>query len=100
MKKYIRPDDQAFRYGGDEFLILCDQVDAQTLLCLANKIKQAFSDKYLEIDTQPHKLYLSISMGIALNCTSWIDLISKADQSLFVSKTQGKNRITFLPTDI
>ena len=100
LKKYIRPDDQAFRYGGDEFLILCDQVDAQTLLCLANKIKQAFSDKYLEIDTQPHKLYLSISMGIALNCTSWIDLISKADQSLFVSKTQGKNRITFLPTDI
>lgn len=95
LKKYLRPHDQAFRYGGDEFLVLCDQVDATTLLNLATQMKQAFADEYLTIDVEPRTLFLSVSMGIALDCASWTDLMSTADQSLFVSKTQGKNCITF-----
>jgi diguanylate cyclase (GGDEF)-like protein len=91
IKSSIREMDFAFRYGGDEFLILVLNQEKDVLLKIAkrifNKITSFKSDKFGTI---------GISVGIALYPDDNKDLekvIKLADQNLYIAKNKGKNRV-------
>lgn len=80
------------RWGGDEFagLISLNQEDATSLL---NALQE-------QIDKDPtfSEYHITISIGATgSRLTDTPDLIySRADRALYISKNQGKNRLTFL----
>jgi len=92
IKKNIRSSDYAFRYGGDEFIILLPLTDKLTSREVAERIR-------LEIEkTEVSGVKLSASFGVASypeDGFTCFDLIGKSDKFAYISKSYGGNRIHY-----
>lgn len=85
IRKQLRETDLAFRYGGEEFLLLLPETNRQTGLQVAEKLRHAVAG---EAD-------VTISLGVtAYRAGTTIDgLIKEADEALYKAKQQGRNRV-------
>jgi len=85
IRKQLRETDLAFRYGGEEFLLLLPEIGLETCRQVAEKLRLAVAK---ETD-------LTISMGVASyqQGASSDEMIRKADQALYLAKQQGRNRV-------
>ena len=85
IRKQLRETDLAFRYGGEEFLLLLPEIDMQSGLQVAEKLRMAVAN-----DTD-----VTISMGVtAYRPGATIDgMIKEADEALYKAKQQGRNRV-------
>lgn len=99
----LRTADVVARFGGDEFVILLPQTDAERAQVLAERIAERFNQD--RGDRFPH-VRVSMSMGIAslqmLEPKDADTLIRHADRALYDAKAAGKNRIVIaaLPTAV
>ena len=95
VKSMIRKDDIFCRFGGEEFVILLPATDAKTAYDLAERIRQKTEAHVFE--SEGHQIKQTISMGVSqLNpsMSSPKDLLEDADQKLYQSKSNGRNRVT------
>ncbi len=87
----IRDSDTLARPGGDEFVIVFNELDHKdTVYGVAKRIIQKLSDKIM---LQGEPVMLSASIGIAFypdHGTSQKDLLKYADLALYKSKRSGK----------
>jgi diguanylate cyclase (GGDEF)-like protein/PAS domain S-box-containing protein len=91
----LHPDDTLCRQGGDEFILLMPDTDAEGTAHVAKKI--------LEITGQPfvigdQRVALTASIGIALfpqDGANFEQLIQSADAALFRVKQSGRNNFQF-----
>ncbi len=92
IKEKIRSSDYAFRYGGDEFIILLPLTDKLISREVAERIR-------LEIEkTEVSGVKLSASFGVASypeDGFTCFDLIGKSDKFAYISKSYGGNRIHY-----
>ena len=97
--------DVAGRYGGEEFLLIFDESNVPTVHGIVERIRKKIERyKFTKIDAAgtpvpDEHLSITVSLGIAENCPGENALkrdqwISRADQALYVSKNQGRNRTT------
>ncbi|MFW6137731.1 MAG: diguanylate cyclase [Spirochaetota bacterium] len=95
-KKYLREKDIIARYGGDEFTVVMPDTCQKEAALLAEKIcREVNSTEALHLDG-PVK-HISTSQGIASypdNADNLTMLRQKADQALYKSKQDGRNRVT------
>ena len=100
MKTIVRSYDIVARWGGEEFIFLITDSSAADVFQLAERIRQT-------IEKTPSKyngmeLPITISFGIA-QCqtgqTEMEELILRADEALYSSKQNGRNRVTFWKVD-
>lgn len=101
IKEVIRDEDTIARIGGDEFIVLLDnvgnnKVDAkENISNLAEKIKDILNSiTYIE----GHINISTPSIGITLFSDASVsvkDIIKQADTAMYVAKKQGKNAIEF-----
>ena len=91
LKQNIRSSDLIVRYGGDEFLILLEQMQFIDARILAEKIRIAISLEEIDLSGSDEKLHVSVSIGFAIGAASWIELLEKADRSLLRAKARGRN---------
>ncbi len=96
LKKHSRKSDVLARYGGEEFIILLPQTSTEGARSEAERIRKIIEDH--KFRSLPNKERLTISVGISVSpdnrITTHDDLISLADQALFVAKNSGRNRVT------
>lgn len=96
IKNSIREIDTAARMGGDEFtIILTDLQKPSDVISVSEKILNAISNP---VHINNEIIYVTASLGIAIyptDCTDQSILISNADQAMFASKENGRNRYTF-----
>lgn len=93
---FINEDDILARNGGDEFVILRNQVKSPEDL-------EQFLEKLISISSHPFLLedetvHISLSAGVALfpqNGLSLSELMKNADIAMYSSKNTGKNNYTF-----
>ena len=93
---FINEDDILARNGGDEFVILRNQIPNMEDL-------EHFLDKLISISSHPFLLedetvHISLSAGVALfpqNGLSLSELMKNADIAMYSSKNSGKNNYTF-----
>ena len=93
---FIAEDDILARNGGDEFVILRNQVGSPDDL-------EQFLNKLISISSHPFLLedetvHISLSAGVALfpqNGLSLSELMNNADIDMYSSKNAGKNSYTF-----
>lgn len=91
--KSVRNTDFVGRYGGEEFIILLPETDATSGYKVAEKIRTIIETANLLGDEMP----LTVSLGIATypeDGANEEELIEKADQALYYSKNNGRNRST------
>jgi len=90
----LRTADLAARYGGDEFIILLPQTDAENSRILAERMVERFSRDVAE---RFPNVRVSMSMGIAslqlLEPKNAESLIRYADRALYDAKKKGKSCI-------
>ena len=90
-----RRDDLLGRLGGEEFALLLVGYDAEASAALAEQCRQRIS----AIDTLPsgHRFRITASFGVAgsRNCGhSFDELMARADDALYASKREGRDRIS------
>jgi diguanylate cyclase (GGDEF)-like protein len=90
----LRSADVAARYGGDEFILLLPQTDADRARVLVERIAEKFGRDVAEALPQ---VCTSMSMGVAsvpsADIKSAESLIRAADRAMYEAKGAGKNRI-------
>ncbi|WP_127520385.1 diguanylate cyclase [Mesorhizobium sp. Z1-4] len=96
IRKAVRENDTVARLGGDEFAIVQTGINQRgDAAVLANRVLALF-EKPFELSVTSVKL--GISIGIALGPDDGAtsdDLLMKADNALYCSKSGGRNRFSF-----
>jgi diguanylate cyclase (GGDEF)-like protein len=95
LRRSVREIDLASRHGGEEFALMLPATDRLGALMAAERIRRdveaAFAAPQLWAEG------LTVSAGIALypeDAGNELELLERADQALYQSKQQGKNRTT------
>lgn len=90
----IRESDYAFRYGGDEFLIIYPNTKVKAALKITERLKQNASMS----SVKENKIKLSLSIGITTyrKFENHKKLIDRVDKIMYESKKNGKNKITLM----
>ncbi|MDR3540385.1 MAG: GGDEF domain-containing protein [Desulfosporosinus sp.] len=85
----LRDGDFLGRYGGDEFIILLPNTDTDTAFRVAERFRQKIQET-----ENPH---ITVSIGIATypnDGKNNRDLLEYADAGLYISKENGRNRVS------
>ena len=90
LTEFTREVDVVGRWGGEEFIIICPKTNKDEALVLAEKLRNKISSydfKYLG--------NITASFGISSYSqnNSLKELLLKADDAMYLSKSKGKNRV-------
>ncbi|HQT26862.1 MAG TPA: GGDEF domain-containing protein, partial [Burkholderiales bacterium] len=88
----LRSEDLAFRYGGEEFVVICPGANLHTALQVGERIRHTVQDAaFPQIG---HTVTLSIGVSVAKDSHhGYKDLLRDADEALYRSKQKGRNRV-------
>lgn len=94
LQSVLRPVDQIYRYGGDEFIIVCPQMaDANQALSVADRVARVVRLP-MPIDDGP-SLRITASVGVAIGQPddTPAELIHYADLAMYKAKDAGRARV-------
>lgn len=90
LKQGLRATDAACRYGGEEFAVILVETDRLEALSIAERIRVTAENTRLE------QLGTSTTISIGISSLSGedlaLDLIQRADDSMYIAKKNGRNR--------
>lgn len=89
----LRDTDSCGRWGGEEFLVLCPETQAEDALIVAEKCKKVLAGTAIEC--KDCELHLTMSGGVC-SAVSDIDLdnlVKRADDALYRAKAEGKDSV-------
>lgn len=92
IRKLIRDADSAYRYGGEEFILILPETNREEAARVAERIRLTFFE-HAFFPAPGTEVHVSISLGV----TSYIygesvsDLVDRADQNMYAAKKSGRN---------
>src|SRR4051794_16072304 len=89
LRNTLRPGDRIVRHGGDEFVLLCNDVLAAPIaMKIADRVLAAFDTPF---SIQAHEVTLTASVGVALSDgrEAGRDLLADADTAMYEAKGAG-----------
>ena len=98
IKSRIRETDVAARFGGEELVIVLQEIDKEAAMNIAERVRRDV--ELLEIHDQTHgRLGITCSIGVATypeDTTDREELFFHADQGMYEAKQRGKNQVRSL----
>ncbi|MGH9036981.1 MAG: putative bifunctional diguanylate cyclase/phosphodiesterase, partial [Acidimicrobiia bacterium] len=95
LRQVVRPSDTVARFGGDEFVVVCEDVDGVAdATRLSERIAGALEAPF---PVEGGEVFLSVSVGISMAGpgSSAEELLRDADAAMYRAKEQGRSRIEF-----
>ncbi|MGO4301902.1 diguanylate cyclase domain-containing protein [Leifsonia sp. RAF41] len=91
----VRADDFVARYGGDEFVVVCEVPEVEAAQEVADRIRRSIEQPFQDL---PEGFPISASIGMSLARTQdpgWNPdrLIREADHAMYSAKNAGGNRV-------
>jgi diguanylate cyclase len=86
LRRLMRPSDTIARFGGDEFLVLCDDIQGEKdAVAIAQRLTEGLAAPFL---LDEHEVFAGASIGIALSDgeSTPEDLIRDSDQTMYRAK--------------
>lgn len=93
LKANVRDEDAVGRWGGEEFLIICPSLDANSAAGLAERLRKDIPYNCSEVART-----VTCSFGV----TKWVEgdtpaiIVNRVDKALYQSKESGRNCVTLL----
>jgi diguanylate cyclase (GGDEF)-like protein/PAS domain S-box-containing protein len=91
----LRTIDIPGRYGGEEFVILLPETTLESAENVAERLRKSIADEVFLKDSLA--LQLTISIGVAVShgeVANFKTLIKHADEAMYLSKENGRNRVS------
>ncbi|MCU0694478.1 MAG: sensor domain-containing diguanylate cyclase [Polyangiaceae bacterium] len=95
LRRAKRTTDAVARFGGEEFVLLCEQTDRDGSMLLAERIREELARATFQ--TPKGAVQVTCSVGVATFPEAgqdWDAVFKAADDCLYVSKRSGRNRCT------
>jgi diguanylate cyclase (GGDEF)-like protein len=90
----IRPHDTIARFGGDEFVVLCEDIaEARDAVTVGQRIVEAASEPFM---LEGREMFVSASVGVALAIDADATpetLLRDADVAMYRAKERGRGRV-------
>jgi two-component system cell cycle response regulator len=97
IKSCLRTMDSAYRYGGEEFTVILPETKGEEAKNVANRIKRAVElERFLPEPDKVVTITISIGLTEYFKNEQLSTFIKRADQAMYNSKAQGRNRISSL----
>ncbi len=99
IRKNLRDSDVASRYGGEEFTALLIDAGKEEAMVVAERIRTTINEH--DFVYEDKHLHVTISGGVSVFdaqtnlVSSPNEFVNQADQGLYMSKNNGRNRVTF-----
>jgi two-component system cell cycle response regulator len=97
IRALLRSEDAAFRYGGEEFVVLLRDCDAESAAIVGNRLRAYLQGNPMELGPSRVSRTLTFSGGIAAatakNSFDTDELVARADEALYRAKRGGRDRI-------
>ena len=92
---FFRQDDLVFRYGGEEFVVILQNVEEQSAKSVFERFRQHIENYHF-----PQVGQVTVSIGITRLDTSLLrsEIIDRADHALYYIKEHGRNNIACYET--
>jgi diguanylate cyclase (GGDEF)-like protein len=94
LRTAIRPADTIARFGGDEFVVLCEDInEARDAVVVGERIVAAASEPFL---LQGREMFVSASVGVAIAIDGEATpetLLRDADAAMYRAKERGHGRV-------
>jgi diguanylate cyclase (GGDEF)-like protein len=91
--KNVRSSDFPIRMGGEEILILLPEADANAAFTIAERIRVKVEERFKD---KPYKVTISLGVTQLKGEDTIESFLKRADEALYMSKENGKNRTTVL----
>ena len=95
---HVRAEQVMARVGGEEFALLCPEVDAEGARALAERLREAIAQQ--AHGEERSRFLITCSFGVAARSpgmASPLDLFAASDDALYRSKQAGRNRVSLAP---
>ena len=92
----VREEDRAFRFGGEEMVVLVDDASPEGVFALAERLRTDLCRAPFVTDDD-EVVSVSASLGVAMAVVpgeGWEDVLRRSDAALYRSKEGGRNRTT------
>ncbi len=90
----IRPLDMAVRWGGEEFVVIFPNIEDSTLQSVAERLRIMIMESFLLHNGNRISVTASIGATVSTPEDMVESLINRADQLMYRSKAEGRNRVT------
>ncbi|MBA3794948.1 MAG: diguanylate cyclase [Rubrobacter sp.] len=92
----LRRGDTAYRYGGEEFLVVLPEQDARAAAAIAERLRRAVQDLEIPHEANAPQDVVTVSAGVAALSTTGDpdELLKRADAALYAAKKAGRNRVS------
>ena len=101
IKENIRKFDRAFRYGGEEFVVVLPETDLTLAFIVAERIRKSFANKMFRVTDKDGKTKEKASRTLSIGLTATFtyqthiisseELISQTEEALSLAKERGGN---------
>ena len=96
IREHFREGDTVARIGGDEFIVLIENVESpQDLAQACDKLVSSFDEPFV---IEEHPFHMSLSAGVSLYPRDGEDveeLVKNADSAMYAAKERGRNGFQF-----
>lgn len=96
VKRVVRNADLICRLGGEEFIVIMPDTTLDIAQLIAERVRGAVQAELFRVRATGAEIPVTVSIGLAEECQNPDPdmLVRRADQALYRSKTEGRNRIT------
>lgn len=93
IEESVRINDTCFRYGGDEFAIILQDISLRDAKKVAEKLRKKIEQTSVCFMDKEIKTTVSIGVSSFSEVSLANEMIKLADERLYISKDRGKNRV-------